>query len=214
MVIYLTENLVNGKKYVGMDSKNNPKYLGSGKLLVKAIKKYGSHNFTKTILEECSTIIEMETRETYWINKFNVIHSDNFYNLADVLKRGHSPFKDKTDVEKKIIFEKIKSKERNDKIGNANRNRKKPEGFGAQISKAKTGTKRSEQTKQKQSNTLKGRVSPAEKGCIVYTKQGELVGKYKSRVECSRMLNINTSAISKVIKGTLQTTGGYKIKNK
>jgi len=26
MVVYITENLVNGKKYIGKDSKNNPKY--------------------------------------------------------------------------------------------------------------------------------------------------------------------------------------------
>ena len=27
MVIYMTTNLINGKKYIGRDSKNNPKYL-------------------------------------------------------------------------------------------------------------------------------------------------------------------------------------------
>ena len=41
MVIYKTTNLVNGKSYVGMDSKNDPNYLGSGKLLKRAVKKYG-----------------------------------------------------------------------------------------------------------------------------------------------------------------------------
>ena len=65
MVVYLTENLVNGKKYVGMDSKNNSKYLGSGKLIAKAVKKYGSHNFKKTILEECIKRLEPEAYN-YW----------------------------------------------------------------------------------------------------------------------------------------------------
>jgi hypothetical protein len=33
MIIYKTTNLVNGKYYVGKDEKNNPEYLGSGKIL-------------------------------------------------------------------------------------------------------------------------------------------------------------------------------------
>ena len=41
--VYLTKNLVNGKVYVGSHSKGirNKRYLGSGKNIKKAIKKYG-----------------------------------------------------------------------------------------------------------------------------------------------------------------------------
>ena len=41
MIIYKTTNLINGKFYIGKDSKNDPNYLGSGKILKKAFKKYG-----------------------------------------------------------------------------------------------------------------------------------------------------------------------------
>ncbi len=41
MIIYITTNLLNGKKYIGKDEKNNPSYLGSGKLLKLAINKHG-----------------------------------------------------------------------------------------------------------------------------------------------------------------------------
>ena len=49
MIVYLITNLINGKRYIGMDSKNNPQYLGSGTLILKAIKKYGKENFKKEI---------------------------------------------------------------------------------------------------------------------------------------------------------------------
>ena len=49
MVIYCTTNLINGKKYIGSDTNNNPYYLGSGVSIIKAIKKYGRNNFKKEI---------------------------------------------------------------------------------------------------------------------------------------------------------------------
>lgn len=39
MIIYLTTNLINNKKYIGSTNNNNPYYLGSGVYLNKAIKK-------------------------------------------------------------------------------------------------------------------------------------------------------------------------------
>lgn len=47
MVIYKTTNLINGKIYIGQDSKDRPNYYGSGKLIHRAIKKYGKENFKK-----------------------------------------------------------------------------------------------------------------------------------------------------------------------
>ena len=65
MVIYKTTNLINGKIYVGQDTKNNPNYLGSGKILKFALKKYGIENFKKEILEECLTLDELNELEKY-----------------------------------------------------------------------------------------------------------------------------------------------------
>jgi len=81
MVVYMTVNLINNKKYIGADSKNNPKYFGSGRIIKKAIKKYGIENFNKIILEECNTLEELFNREKYWINFFDATNNDNFYNL-------------------------------------------------------------------------------------------------------------------------------------
>jgi len=40
-VVYKTTNSINGKWYIGKDSKNNPKYFGSGVALKRAIKING-----------------------------------------------------------------------------------------------------------------------------------------------------------------------------
>lgn len=81
MIIYKTTNLVNGKIYVGKDIRNLNCYLGSGKLLKLAIKKYGKDNFVKELLETCDSLIELEEREKYWIKKLNSIK--NGYNLTE-----------------------------------------------------------------------------------------------------------------------------------
>lgn len=82
MVIYCTTNLVNGKKYIGQDSKNDPNYLGSGAYFSRALKKYGFHNFKKQILQDCIDVKDLNESEIYWINYFNAAESSLFYNLT------------------------------------------------------------------------------------------------------------------------------------
>lgn len=77
MIIYKTTNIINGNFYIGQDSKNNPLYLGSGKLLNLAIKKYGRVSFMKEIIEICSSKTELNEREIFWIDKLHPI-----YNIA------------------------------------------------------------------------------------------------------------------------------------
>jgi len=74
-------NLINNKIYVGKDEFNNPKYLGSGKLLHQAIKKYGEENFIKEIIETCKNSEQHSLRETYWINELPCLYPEG-YNIA------------------------------------------------------------------------------------------------------------------------------------
>lgn len=82
MIIYKTTNLVNGKIYIGQDKYNNPRYLGSGKILHLAIKKYGTENFIKEIIEECESKEHLNEREMYWINFHNSTDRNIGYNIA------------------------------------------------------------------------------------------------------------------------------------
>ena len=84
--VYITTNHVNGKQYIGQrkyDKQGKWKeYLGSGIILSRAIEKYGLKNFSKEIIEECKTKKILNEREIYWINYYNAVESDNFYNIA------------------------------------------------------------------------------------------------------------------------------------
>jgi len=82
MIIYKTTNLINGKIYVGKDSNNNPTYFGSGLILNKAIKKYGINNFKKEILENCSSSIQLNSQEQYWISTLDSTNKKIGYNIA------------------------------------------------------------------------------------------------------------------------------------
>jgi hypothetical protein len=76
-VIYLTTNLINDKKYIGLDSYNKPNYLGGGTALKRAIRKYGKENFKKEILEYCDKE-NLEKREIYWISYYNAVEDPSF----------------------------------------------------------------------------------------------------------------------------------------
>lgn len=82
MLIYKTTNLINGKFYIGKDSKENPDYLGSGLLLKKAINKYGIKNFKKEVIEFCDSKQQLDEREIYWIDKLDAKNNKIGYNIA------------------------------------------------------------------------------------------------------------------------------------
>lgn len=81
--IYKTTCLVNNKIYIGCHATNNLNdgYLGSGKLLFAAIKKYGKENFAREILETFSNPKDMFDREKILVNE-DLISSGVSYNLV------------------------------------------------------------------------------------------------------------------------------------
>lgn len=82
MIIYEIKNKINGKSYIGQHSSNElGSYWGSGKLIKRAIEKYGIENFERTILEKCSNKNELNEREIYWIKEKNSINTG--YNLTE-----------------------------------------------------------------------------------------------------------------------------------
>jgi len=87
-IVYITTNIFNGKKYIGVDSKNNPDYLGSGKYLNRAITKYGRDNFIKEILFESEDIDQVYLKEKEIIQSLSADISDEYYNIHEGGKGG------------------------------------------------------------------------------------------------------------------------------
>jgi hypothetical protein len=81
MIIYKTTNLINLIIYIGKDKYNNPDYLGSGKILKRAIRKEGKENFKKEILEYCDNDIHLNEREVYWISYYRSTNI-KMYNIS------------------------------------------------------------------------------------------------------------------------------------
>ena len=88
--IYLTRCLVNGKCYIGFDSKSRDDYYGSGKLIRAAIKKYGLCNFERIILDSFSDAAEGFQKEMFWIKEL-CTKAPAGYNLTEGGEGGMNP---------------------------------------------------------------------------------------------------------------------------
>lgn len=178
--IYLTTNLINGKKYIGADSRDLPSYLGSGIIIKQAIKKYGKENFKKIILEVCGESM-LYDREIYWINHYNAVNSPVFYNISNGGKGGNRLTNEKTIN---------KWKKNTPNLAEISRKRKGKTyeeiyGDNSQIEKEKRrntllGIKKSEDVCKKISESLKGN-KPWNKGLTKKTDKRILLSTKKSK---------------------------------
>lgn len=82
--IYITTNLINNKKYLGQHYFHsvNENYLGSGKILLKAIDKYGIDNFVSEPIDWAESKEELDQKEIWWIDFLGCVESNDWYNLA------------------------------------------------------------------------------------------------------------------------------------
>lgn len=79
-LIYLIRNNVNGKIYVGQHVTDDifDTYMGTGKIMKLALRKYGTDNFTKTILFDFPTYKEMDDKEREIVNEEFVKRNDTY----------------------------------------------------------------------------------------------------------------------------------------
>lgn len=92
MIIYLIENVVNNKVYVGQTIRTleqrwtaHVQSMKNGNgcpALMNAMLKYGVENFTIKQIDSASTKEELDKKETYWITKYNATNHRYGYNIA------------------------------------------------------------------------------------------------------------------------------------
>lgn len=129
LFIYKITNTVNGKLYIGQSKRSIEKRFkrhlsdaNNGVLnthFARAIRKYGSDNFTIELIDTANSQAELNEKERYWIQYYNTVN--NGYNETDALyKSGGNTYQSKTDDDMVIISEKLRAS----KTGSLNPNAK------------------------------------------------------------------------------------------
>ena len=173
--LYKITNLVNGKMYIGQHVTSNldDGYMGSGKLIKRAINKYGVENFRKEWLGFYEDADELDYMERVFVDETWVSRSDT-YNLSiggysgkwgkpSPLKGRHISDEHKAKIsralkgEKHFNFGKHLDGQLKEKISRAHKGKRLSDEARKSISMGHIGTHKSEEVKAKISESNKGR---------------------------------------------------------
>lgn len=155
--VYKTTNCVDGRFYVGVHfGTEDDNYLGSGKLLRLAIKKYGRVVFKREIIKLCKTKEEAYELEEFIVD-FDFVKDDTTYNLVNG-GRGGQGLNCKESTRLKMM--KPKTEQHRKAISNAKKGVKTSEKHRNACSVRMQGHKHSENTKLKMSLSRKGKIYP------------------------------------------------------
>ena len=176
--IYEIRNDINGHTYVGKHkcSADNDKYMGSGKVLRQAYKKYGKQHFTKKILSYSLDLRDLNITEKMWITEYRSLGKAE-YNIADggeggrtgpVWNKGkHHSEETRRKMSDAWDYDKHFTKETRQKIAEAGKGRTFSEEHKRKIGEANKGKPcywkgkhHSEEYKRKMSEACKDKPSP------------------------------------------------------
>ena len=184
--VYITTNLINGKKYIGKNTTFNDDYLGSGTIISRSINKYGKENFKRKIIYIAKTKDELNLAEKLFIRSRNANRYSNklYYNIAPGGDGGNIR-QGMSDEQLKIYNKKIS--ETSKKIA------KRPE-----VIKARSeGTKRrNEKYGNPWTNRTKG-LNRAARKVYVYDSVENKILNFDSKISCQEYFNIT----EKIIRG-------------
>lgn len=203
MIVYCTTNIITGNKYIGKDAKNNPNYLGSGKIFKSALSKYGRSNFTKEILAYAKDLKDLSELEIYYINYYNADKSELFYNIT---KGGEGGYIYPQDDKKKPVLQFSLEGEFIKEWDSATEAAKEIFGKRCKIVRSCTlgFSHRGFLWKRKEDNalTVERKIQTFNKKKIAkFTKDGELIEVFDSVKQLATNLKVNKSAIYDYLKG-------------
>jgi len=159
--IYKITNLINNKIYIGQRKRlplKTKEYYGSGKIIKRAIKKYGNKYFIKEILN-ISYRYNLNFLERFWIQYFkqngHILYNIGLGGLGN--NGGQNKGKKLTEDTKEKIRQKLKNRKRSEDFKNKiSKTLKEKYKTGERIS-ALLNTKVSKSTRQKMSKSHKGK---------------------------------------------------------
>lgn len=170
--IYKIENIINGNCYVGQSSQIEKRWVfhrwilnhvimppKANRHLFSSWKKYGSENFTFTIIEQCDISI-LKEREQYWAN---ILKNQGviLYNQGEYTDHPTRGIKLSPEARAKIS-EKAKGRkhsvETRAKLSKINTGKKYSAETRAKVSAASKGRKDSDETRKKKSDAMKNRI--------------------------------------------------------
>lgn len=216
--IYCIENLVTNKKYIGQSSDILNRWCThkmrlrrnqhSNQHLQASWNKYGEEKFKFYILELCLAI-NLNERETYYINLHRTIEEKYGYNLCT---GGDADYKFTDEVKLKISLA-GKGRPVSDKtrrlISESQKGRRLPEEWKNNISKHH---KQAIASGAMTVNTigLANHNNEVQKSINYYDKNNVFLGSFKSVQEAGRQLGLPATNICKVLKGKYKYCGGFK----
>lgn len=120
-VVYVHQNKVNGKRYIGITNNTSKRWYGKGKkyencpCFNSAIKKYGWDNFYHIVIVSDLTLEEANVLEQFYISVYRTCEREFGYNMQ---RGGHFV---------PTMLGKHHSEETKQKISESNRGKKHPE---------------------------------------------------------------------------------------
>ena len=184
--IYMTTNLITNEKYIGKHyGTEDDSYLGSGKILQRAILKYGKENFKREILYISKNAEENNQKEKEFIKAYNAVEDRKFYNIAEggdggdifhtLSLKQQEQLRERASLqctgERNPMYGKHHSEETKNKLRQIDKSYTQTQEYRDNMSKIKSGENNgmygkhhTEEAKQKMSDAKKGKKLGAENG--------------------------------------------------
>lgn len=227
--IYVVENKINNKKYIGQTlqldinkrwnqhKRNN----GIGKILLNAYEKYGVDNFRFRIICICFDD-DTNRYETEYIKKYNTLYPNGYNLLEGGNNKKHNEYtinilKQKLTGNNHPNYGKIFSEEQRKNMSNSKTGLLNPN-YGKKLSneqkeKIKQTIKKFDKEKRelinnKISESIKKSIKNR-KAVIQYDINNNLINKHNSITEASKLTNISRRTIQRCCDGVYKNAKGF-----
>lgn len=215
--VYMHVNKTNDKKYIGVTKQDKPEYrwgingvnYHESPHFFAAIQKYGWDNFAHVVLAEGLSKEEACRMEIELIAKYQTQNKDYGYNVLAGGTAPSIPQETRDKIAKGLIGNKNGlgkpcSEEKKQKISEAQKGRKFSEERKQSLRKPKSVTHPC--TPEKRQNIINAK---QDKKAVVCIETGVV---YESIHDCARQMQLHASTICAVVRGRIQSTGGYHFK--